>query len=98
MLMRIAHHIKTISTNAAPGERKRKNRPDHATLSSSCSKNNLIGTAVIPTCRQTSHAANAIARYKSVQTGPNSQFGGVHLGFFNSTYQFLNAGTVKNEP
>jgi len=57
-----------------------------------------MGTAVNPAFRQTSQAAIAIAIYKIVQTGPNSQLGGVQLGLLKLAYQGRSAGMVHNDP
>ena len=94
----MANHSMTISAKAGPGDRSRKNTADHATLSSNCSRKSCIGTAVSPTFRQTSQAAIAIATYKIVQTGPNSQLGGVQLGLLKLAYHGRSAGVVHNDP
>jgi len=88
----------TISAKAGPGDRRRKNTADHATLSNNCSRKSCIGAAVSPTFRQTSHAAIAIAMYKIVHTGPNSQLGGVQLGLLKLSYHGRSAGVVHNDP
>ena len=98
MVIRIPHHSKIISMKAPPGERNRKNSADHPTLSNNCSRKSCIGTAIKLLRRQTSQAANAIARNKIVQAGPNNQFGGVHQGLANPSYHDLRAGRVSKEP
>jgi hypothetical protein len=98
VVARMVNHKMTISPKASPGDLSRKNSPDHATLSNSCSKKNCIGAAVIPTFRQTNQAAIAIARNRIVQTGPNSQLGGFHLGLLNPSYHGRRAGVVSNDP
>src|SRR2546430_560776 len=80
VVARTANHKTTISVKATPGDLIRKNIADHATLSTNCVRKKCIGAAVTPAFRQTNQAAIAIARYKTVQTGPNSQLGGFHLG------------------
>ena len=98
VVTRMPHHSKTISTKAPPGERNRKNRADHATLSNNCTRKSCIGTAVKLLCRQTSQAANAIARNRIVHAGPNNQFGGVHRGLFKEAYHGRSAGWVSADP
>lgn len=98
VVIRMPHHSKTISRKAPPGERNPKNSADHPTLSNNCTRKSCIGTAVKLLCRQTSQAANAIARNRIVQAGPNSQFGGVHRGLANAAYHGLRAGRVSKEP
>src|SRR5579864_1705243 len=94
----MANHSMTISTKAGPGDRSRKNTADHATLSNNCSRKSCIGAAVKPTSRQISQAAIAMAMYKIVQTGPNSQLGGVQLGLLKLAYHGRSAGVVHNDP
>ena len=94
----MANHSITISTKAGPGDRSRKNTPDHATLSHNCSRKSCIGPAVKPTSCQISQAAIAMAMYKIVQTGPNSQLGGVQLGLLKLAYHGRSAGVVHNDP
>ena len=88
----------TISAKAGPGDRSRKNTADHATLSSNCSRKRRIGTAVNPIFLQTSQAAIAMAMYKIVHTGPNSQLGGVQRGLLKLAYHGRSAGVVHNDP
>jgi len=88
----------TISAKAGPGDRSRKNTADHATLSNNCNRNSRMGAAVKPASRQISQAAIAIAMYKIVQTGPNSQLGGVQLGLLKLAYHGRSAGVVHNDP
>src|ERR1019366_3940375 len=94
----MANHNMTISAKAGPGDRRRKNTADHATLNNNCSRKSCIGAAVKPTFRQTSQAAIAIAMYKIVQTGPNNQLGGVQLGLLKLAYHGRSAGVVSNDP
>src|SRR5208337_4771571 len=94
----MANHKITISAKAGPGERSRKNTADQATLRSNCTRNSCMGTAVKPTFLHTSQAAIAIATNKIVQTGANSQLGGVQLGLLRLAYHGRRAGAVNNEP
>ena len=94
----MANHKRIISVKARPGDRSPKNRMDHAILSSNCSRKSRIGTAVSPTFPQTSQAAIAIARNRIVQTGPNSQLGGVQRGLLKLAYHGRRAGVVTKDP
>src|SRR5208283_4928146 len=94
----MAKHNMTISAKARPGDLSRKNRADHATFSNNCSRNSRIGPPVTPTFRQTNQAAIAIAMNKIVQTGPNSELGGVQLGLLRPAYHDRSAGVVSNDP
>ena len=67
-------------------------------LNSNCNKKNCIAADARLLRCHTSQAANAIITYKIVQTGPNSQFGGVHRGLANPEYHGFKLGTVKEEP
>ncbi len=94
----MANHKTTISVKARPGDLSRKNSADHATLSTNCVRKSCIGAAVRPAFRQTIQAAIAIARYKIVQTGPNSQLGGFHLGLLSPSYHGRRLGVVSSDP
>lgn len=94
----MANHKTRISTKAAPGDRKRKKKADHPTLSSNCSRKSRMGADASPALRQTNQAATAMARNKIVQTGANSQLGGVQAGFLSSAYQGRRDGVVSKDP
>ena len=98
VVIRMPHQSKTISTKAPPGERNPKNSADQPTFSTNCSRKIRIVTAVKLLCRQTSQAANAIAKNRIVQAGPNNQFGGVHRGLFKEAYHGRSAGCVSTDP
>jgi hypothetical protein len=59
-----------------------KKTKDHNTLRASCTANkaNDQRAGFQPPRRHTNHAATAIVKYKTLQTGPNNQSGGVHVG------------------
>jgi len=46
----------------------------------------------------TKNSAKPIKMYNSVQTGPNSQSGGVNQGLFNAAYHVEIAGMVTTAP
>src|SRR5580765_6794144 len=48
--------------------------------------------------RHTSHALIAIMRYRTVQTGPKIQLGGVHSGRRNCVYHVFTDELVKSAP
>src|SRR4051812_12310778 len=96
----IAHHRRMISAKALAGLRKAKNRPDQAALRTSCTANSpsAVRLAAHPARRQTSQAASAISTYRVVQTGPNTQSGGVHAGLRRVGYQSRTGPAVSAAP
>ena len=89
-----------MSPKAMPGIFRPKNRIDHMTLSPSCTMKSVMGmdAAARPLRRHTNHAARAIIRYKTDQTGPNIQLGGVHGGLASPAYHVGIEGVVNMEP
>src|SRR5512146_800889 len=96
----IAISSTTISASATPGRCSPKNIPDQSTLSANCNKNSAnAGRAPdTPASRHTSHALTAINRYKTDQTGPNTQPGGVSRGLRSPAYHVLTESAVTAEP
>ncbi len=96
----IAAHKTSISARAIPGDLSPKNRTDHRALSTSWPPNKARGNAVVDVlpARHTSHPAKAIARYSAVQTGPNSQLGGVKKGLARLSYHSGMEDAVNADP
>ena len=87
----------TISTKAKAGFLSPKNKKDHNPFSNSCSPKNCKAFTTsglsVPDC-QIRPAEIPIKVYRSVQTGPNSQLGGLKKGFSKVTYHSEIAGNV----
>jgi len=78
-----------------------KNTYDQRALAVSCIQNNvnaIVTPGVDSSSRQMRNTETAIKIYKTVQTGPNAQFGGVYRGLFNPLYQSGIALEVKILP
>ena len=97
----IAIQSKKISIKAIIGIFRPKKITDHRALRMSCNKYKIkaILTAGLskPFC-QTIKADKAMSRYSIVQTGPNSQSGGVNKGLLSVAYQSATAALVNIEP
>jgi len=90
-----------ISINPAKGDLWAKNKKDQRILSSSCAPKMvkaILTDGWFRPFRQTRNNDTPIRINKAVQTGPNSQFGGLKLGFFSDAYQVGIWGLVKIEP
>ena len=88
-------HRHAISMSASPGARIPKKNPLHAKFNAHCTANtpSAARSRANPPTRQTRHALTPINTYSVVQTGPNTQFGGFHVGFTIVAYQ---ASTGQN--
>lgn len=75
---------------AARGERSPKNKIDHRILKINWALKTinalLTPSKFIPFC-QIRNNAMPISKNKAVQTGPNSQAGGLNAGFLSEAYQ-----------
>ena len=81
---------KIISIRAIKGFFKPKNKNDQSVFKINwIAKNNIAFFAKewVSILSQTSAPAMAIQIYKTVQTGPNNQLGGLKLGFSMVVYQ-----------
>jgi len=101
LVSKIAIHKITISKSAANGFLNPKNIADHNTFSNSCTQNNFsarCGLFFAGGFTRTRYQAAPINTYSSVQTGPNSQFGGLKNGLFRLTYQVFTDPAVNQPP
>src|SRR5688572_5596937 len=101
MVAAIDNHNITISSKARPGFSAPKNNHDHKVFKTSCHTNRAKGTFAAsrpPTFFHTSQAAIPIKRYSTVQTGPNTAFGGCHEGLSSAVYQLSCPVSVTIEP
>ena len=97
----IAIHRKNMSTKPAKGDLSPKNMADQRRLRSSWTANMLKAdfTPSWPSpLRHTRKADNPISTNRLIQTGPNSQLGGVKVGFLRAAYHVGTAGAVKIDP
>src|ERR1700755_1690017 len=61
-------------------------------------KSTMAGKAQSPPDLSARYNAYAISTYKAVQTGPNSQFGGLKVGLMRCAYQVSTFGIVAKVP
>ena len=99
--MRIAIHKTIISINAKKGFCIPKNMKDHRAFNTSCSPKIDIANLIPPFLRPCLEIKNndiPIKKYKVVQTGANSQLGGLKVGFSRVAYQVSIEDDVYMEP
>ena len=88
----IASHSSTMFTSAQPIWCIPKNTGDHVAFNANCTAHHT-STPLQPTRQKTNHAATDIITYNAVQTGPNSQLGGVQTGLamvgYHSRTEFM---------
>ena len=90
-----------ITTRPPPIDCRPKNTADQDTFKANCAENSSnAGLSGKPSCRfcQIKYSDTAIKKYSTVQTGPNTSFGGENQGFCTVTYQPVTAGRVNALP
>lgn len=101
MVKTMAVHSRRISIKATSGILRPKKsgvqRPLRISWSRYRARAILTAGLSRPFC-QTRKADSAISKYRTVQTGPNSQSGGVKKGLLRLAYQSDMALRVKSEP
>jgi len=101
MVVKINIHKIIMIITPPPFDFRPKKIIDHKELKTSWIQNsvkaNTTPGVTSPFC-QTITADIAISRYRMVQTGPNSQLGGVKEGLLRFAYQSGTASRVKSEP
>lgn len=78
-----------------------KKTTDHKTFRNNCSANNaalVLKFLFFALLRQTRKNATPMRMYNAVQTGANSQFGGLNAGFASEAYHAGIDGVVKKAP
>ena len=100
VVSRIASHNARITAKAKPALCKPKNTGDQMALRISWIENTARAwtTRLVLRFRQTAQAASPMHMYNAVQTGPNSQFGGLNEGLFNWLYHSFGMGPDNNCP
>lgn len=93
-------HKSTIVKSASPGFCAPKKTIDHKKFKNNCTKNTFIAFVCFFDFLtfQTKNKENAISAYKSVQTGPKIQFGGLNGGLLRVAYQVGIASLVAILP
>ena len=84
-----------MSTSAQSRRCRPKKKYDQSAFGTRCKNQTTIATSLFPR-RQTRQAAIALARYSSVQTGPNSQDGGFQAGLIKLAYHGPGANEAPN--
>lgn len=87
---RISPSSTTITASAGPGACRPKKTGVQAALTSNCQPQSRMARQAQLSAtarRHTRQAATAIIAYNTVQTGPNSQLGGVPGGWCKTAYQ-----------
>jgi len=101
MTARISSHRTIIIITPPPFDFIPKKMTDHIALDISCTQNKIkvckTPSVDNPFC-QTRKTEMPIRTYKVVQTGPNTQLGGVYGGFLSIGYQVGIALKVKRLP
>lgn len=89
MVARMAAKRTRISASAQPGWLRPKKRGVHRALSAHWMRyrRSAVFCQAQPPCSHARHAATAIMAYRTVQTGPNNQPGGFHVGLASPEYQ-----------
>src|SRR3954447_8001381 len=89
MVARIEIQRTIISRKARSGRCNPKKSGVQAAFSNSCKAKISNGNAApaMPASRQTNQPETAMVRYRTVQIGANSQFGGRHRGLTSRSYQ-----------
>src|SRR5918995_7307174 len=89
MVTRIDTQRTTISRKARSGRCNPKKSGVQAAFSTSCKAKMASGNAAPakPASRQTNQPETAMVRYRTVQIGANSQFGGRQRGLTSRSYQ-----------
>jgi len=90
-----------ISMNAEKGDLSPKNRIDQSTFKTSWKAKNKSAILVLLSSRpalQIRKREIPIKRNKVIQTGENTQLGGLKDGFSRAAYQVGIAGEVNNDP
>lgn len=101
-----ATYIKTnnntnISIKAQSGDFNAKNTIDHQRFSNKESKNHMLAlftACFFLSCLIIPKKANHIKTYNRVQTGPNTQLGGLSKDLSSVKYQVSTEALVKNHP
>src|SRR5215207_9488579 len=98
MVARIDTQRTIISRKARSGRCNPKKSGVQAAFSTSCKAKMASGNAAPakPASRQTNQPETAMVRYRTVQIGANSQFGGRHRGSTSRSYQ-PPVGTPRRE-
>jgi len=99
MVIKINIHNRIISMKANKGACKPKNNIDHKKFRNSCTPKIIRAhfKSLFPEV-QTRYKDIPIIKYKMVQTGPNTQLGGLKLGLVKVTYQEETDEAVNNDP
>ncbi len=87
--------------NAKKGFCRPKNKKDHSAFNINCSPKIDIANLIFPFIRSCLKIKNndiPIKKYKAVQTGANSQLGGLKVGFSRVAYQVSIEDDVNMEP
>jgi len=90
-----------ISISPARGDLNPKNKNDHKALRINCTLKRTKAIRVCFSCQPVRHTRNTaipIKMYRPIQTGANTQSGGVKNGFLSEAYHTGIAGLVKIEP
>lgn len=91
------HNI-IIPMNAKKGDFKPKNRIDHRILKNNCIPKKVKADLFFFLVSQTKYKDIPINTNKEIQTGENTQLGGLKEGLFNSTYHVETELLVKKDP
>jgi hypothetical protein len=97
----IEAHRRITSKKAIIGLWRPKKRIDQRVLSASCSPKTETAVLACFDSRPFSHTKKsdrAIRKYRVVQTGPKTQFGGVNQGLLKEAYQVGIEETVNTAP
>jgi len=100
MVKTIKNHMVIMTTSPPPIEWEPKKTMDQRRFRNNCRKKSWTALIELPlmACLTTRKRDIPIRTYSVDQTGPNSQSGGVKLGFSKSIYQLAIDGNVKSAP
>jgi len=101
MVNKMAAHRTIISKKAKSGDLRPKNRMDQRTFNTSWIAKKIKAFFTFCSLKLFSHRRQReipISTNKVIQTGENSQFGGLKDGFSSEAYQVGMEGVVNREP